>query len=84
MSLRAWLLRIIHSGTQAQGAQDLGTVEVSFYAFSQRSQKLITHEVMLFHCLSQSSHHSRKQRGMPRVHLKMTVGDVSILNRLFY
>lgn len=51
MYLRAWLLRIIHFGTKAQDAQDSGTIEVSDCAFSQRSQKLLTHEVMLFHDL---------------------------------
>ena len=51
MYLRAWFFRVIHCGTQAQEAQDLGTVEVSDYAFSQRSQKLVFHEVMLFHDL---------------------------------
>lgn len=51
MYLRPWFLRIIHFATQAQDAQDLGSTEVSDYAFSQRSQKLVIHEAMLFHDL---------------------------------
>lgn len=52
MYLRARLLSIIHFGTQAQGDKDLGSIQVSDYAFSQRSQKLVIHEVMLlFHDL---------------------------------
>lgn len=51
MYVGAWLLKVTHFGIETQAAQHLGTTEVSDYVFSERSQKLVIHEVMLFHAL---------------------------------